>query len=123
MSGVNPERWISVDLILPEKDMVRVESAVTASGLRFVAFVRESVRRLAVKNGVELPEVPAAKTAYVSPTFPSRKRSEFPHSLARHPVTFPRSWHVGLNRTALALGLSKSAIVRVAVLARVNGVL
>ena len=128
MSGPSPRpslpRWISVDLVLSERDMVRVESAVIASGVRFTHFVREAVRIYGAKNGIEFPPF-EVRIAYSGQAAPGARRvtQGTASNPIRHPVTFPRSWHVPLNRTANALGLSKSAILRVATLQRVNGVL
>lgn len=109
-------RYISVDLILPARDMARVDRAVADSQDKFATWVREAVRNLAAREGVKLAEVRSLPR--VGPWAPDR----YDVSKQRHAILFPRSWHSTLNRLAKRLGNSKSGVLRIAVLQRVNGI-
>lgn len=112
-----PPRYIAVDLILPAREMARVDAAVSASDLSSAGWVRECVRDLGARNGVDLGGRPHSFRA--GPWQPRR----LDVSKQRHSVLFPREWLLRLNRLAQILGVSKSAVLRIATMQRVNGIL
>ena len=110
-------RYIFVELVLSARDMARVDAVVNASEFSFAGWVRECVRDLGARNGVSLGGRPHSFRP--GPWAPSRRQV----SKQRHGVLFPREWHVQLNHLARTLDTSKSGVLRIAVMQRVNGVL
>lgn len=105
----------SVDLTLPERDMARLDAHAYASGVSFVGVVRAAVRALGVSHGIRFP-APKPCPAYRRAQRDKRAHPQSPTDLVCHAVTFPRYWHLPLTETALVLGLSRAAVLRVAVL-------
>lgn len=113
---------ISVDLILPEKVMLRVEASIAQSGLTFVGYVRRAVVLFGAHHRITFPEFNARQAYNGKRPGDGRIRPGTVSNPVRHAVTFPRDWLALLNKTAKASGLSKAAMIRVSVLRQVNGV-
>lgn len=109
-------RYISIDLLLSARDMRRIDAEVSRTDWKFAAWVRDCVRSLAARNGIELGEVRSLPR--VGPWAPDR----YDVSTIRHAVLFPRAWDQGLSKLAKKLDTSKSGVARIAVLQRANGI-
>ena len=112
-----PPRYIAVDLILPARDMARIDATVAASDLTFAGWVWDCVRDLGGRNGVDFG---GRRRSLRRGTWRPRRLDV---SKQRHAILFPREWLLCLNRLAQILGVSKSAVLRIATMQRVNGIL